>query len=86
MLHQDVLHIRRREKVHERFAEATRSRVAGPNDGAGKLDSNTKRLRRFIDNPQRRIGGGIDFIDNAYIGFSAGDELDHVIVLAIQIA
>lgn len=85
MLYQNVLYIRRREKMDELFAQATGPMAARPDDRAGKLYRNTKSARRLVDNSQRGVGRRIYSIDNAYIGFPADEELNHLIVLAIQI-
>jgi hypothetical protein len=86
MLLQNGLNIGRGEEMNKLFAEGTGGMPTGPDDGAGKLYGDMKRARHFIDNPEFRIGGGIDSIDNAHIGFSTRDKLDDVVVLAIQIA
>ena len=60
--------------------------AAGPHDGAGKFHGKPKRPGHLVDNLQLGIGGCIDSIHNAYIGFSTSDEMDDVFVFAIQIS
>src|SRR5688572_1027737 len=72
--------------MNKLFSQATGSMTTRPYDGTGKLYGDTKGAWHFVNNPELRIGGRIDSIHNPHVSFSTGDELDNVIVLAIQIA